>query len=62
MWQQNSSATSATFTEQVGRTYGFYSIARDLAGNTELPKTAAEATTVADIVPPVTAVATFTSA
>jgi len=28
-----------------GHTYGFYSIARDLVGNTELAKTAAEATT-----------------
>ncbi len=44
-WQQNTTATSAAYTGQVGHTYGFYSIATDLVGNVEGPKTAAEATT-----------------
>jgi uncharacterized repeat protein (TIGR01451 family) len=45
-WQTNTTASSATFTGQVGHTYGFYSIARDLVGNVEAAKTAAEATTL----------------
>ncbi len=36
---------SATFTGQVGNTYGFYSIATDNAGNVEATPSAAEATT-----------------
>jgi hypothetical protein len=43
----NTAATSASFTGEAGHTYGFYSIARDLVGNVENPKTAAEATTQA---------------
>jgi len=56
VWQQNTTSTSATFTGQVGHTYGFYSLARDLVGNVEALKTAAEATTqvVTDTTPPVT--------
>lgn len=45
VWQQNTTATSATFTGQVGHSYGFYSIATDLVGNVEAPKSMAEATT-----------------
>jgi len=41
----STSQTSATFIGQVGHTYGFYSLASDLVGNAEAPKTAAEATT-----------------
>ncbi len=37
--------TFVTFTGQAGHTYGFYSIARDLAGNVEGAKPVAEATT-----------------
>lgn len=44
-WQQNTTATSAAYTGQIGHTYGFYSIATDLVGNVEGPKTVAEATT-----------------
>ena len=53
--QQQTTATSATFTGQFGHTYAFYSIARDLTGNIEDSKTAAEATTrvVLDTTPPV---------
>src|SRR5207253_7832664 len=60
-FQTNTTATSATFNGQVGHTYGFYSIARDLVGNVEAVKTAAEATTQVatstslDTTPPVTA-------
>jgi hypothetical protein len=57
----NTSAISATFTGQLGHTYGFYSIARDLVGNVEASKTTAEATTLVSLVtdntPPVTSAA-----
>jgi hypothetical protein len=57
-WLTNTTATSATFTGQLGHIYAFYSIARDLVGNVEASKTAAEATTqvalVTDTTPPVT--------
>jgi hypothetical protein len=54
-WQKNTTATSATFTGQSGHTYGLYSIARDLVGNIEPPKTSAEAaTSVGDTTAPVT--------
>lgn len=45
VFQAHTSATTATFTGQSGHTYSFYSIARDLVGNVESAKTAAEATT-----------------
>jgi len=56
VWQQNTTSTSATFTGQLGHTYGFYSIARDLVGNVEAAKSTAEATTqvTTDTTPPVT--------
>ena len=44
-WQTNTTSTSAVFDGQVGHSYGFYSIARDLVGNVEPGKTSAEATT-----------------
>jgi hypothetical protein len=44
-FQANTTATSATFTGQAGHRYEFYSIARDLVGNVESTKTAAETTT-----------------
>jgi uncharacterized repeat protein (TIGR01451 family) len=60
-FQTNTTATSAQFVGQTGHTYGFYSIARDLVGNIEPPKTAAETTTLAgnniDTIPPITTVA-----
>ncbi len=37
--------TSATFTGQIGHTYGFYSVATDNVGNVQATPTAAEATT-----------------
>jgi hypothetical protein len=51
LWQVNTTATSAAYTGQVGHTYGFYSIARDLVGNMEAPKTTAEATTTVTATP-----------
>jgi hypothetical protein len=45
VWQQQTTATSATFSGQVGHSYGFYSIGQDLVGNIETAKNAAEATT-----------------
>jgi hypothetical protein len=55
-FQTNTVATSAMFTGQTGHSYAFYSIARDLVGNVEGAKTAAEATTqvvTGDTTPPV---------
>lgn len=42
----NVTSTTATFTGQLGHTYGFYSIAQDVAGNTEPAKSAAETSTL----------------
>jgi hypothetical protein len=55
-FQTNTTATSATFTGVLGHTYRFYSIARDLVGNVETPKTTADTTTTisTDAIPPTT--------
>jgi hypothetical protein len=55
-FQTNTTARSATFTGQAGHRYAFYSIARDLVGNVQPAKSAAEASTqvVLDTTPPVT--------
>jgi hypothetical protein len=50
-FQTNTTATSATFTGQVGHTYAFYSIARDLVGNVEGAKTAADTSTTITLPP-----------
>jgi hypothetical protein len=44
-WLSNVTSTQAYYTGSLLHTYGFYSIALDVAGNQENPKTAAEATT-----------------
>jgi hypothetical protein len=44
-WLTDTSAIQATYSGAAGHTYRFYSIARDLVGNTEAPKSTAEATT-----------------
>ena len=44
-WQTNTPATSAMFFGEDGRTYEFYSIARDLTGNVEVKRPLAEAAT-----------------
>jgi hypothetical protein len=44
-WQTNTTSTSAVFNGQVGHSYGFYSIARDLVGNVEPGKSTAETST-----------------
>jgi protein-disulfide isomerase len=61
VWQQNTTSTSATITGQLGHTYGFYSIARDLVGNVEPAKTVAETTTTVTVPPPDYALSTTTS-
>jgi hypothetical protein len=43
LWQSGTTATAATFQGQVGHRYGFYSIARDRAGNIETKNAVAEA-------------------
>jgi hypothetical protein len=51
------SSPSATFTGQSNTTYAFYSIAHDLAGNTEVKQPIIESSTyVPDLTPPVTSV------
>ncbi|MGD9733627.1 MAG: hypothetical protein AB7U45_15735, partial [Desulfamplus sp.] len=47
-WIANSKETSAVFTGIMGHTYGFYSIAKDNAGNVEPSKTLAETSTLID--------------
>jgi hypothetical protein len=46
-WLSNTTATSGTFVGTLGHSYGFYSIAQDLAGNVQAGKTLADATTQA---------------
>lgn len=57
-WLTNTTATQGTYTGVNGHGYAFYSIARDLVGNVENAKTAAEATTTVEA-PPVTTTAQF---
>jgi hypothetical protein len=61
VWQSNTTSTSAAFTGQLGHTYSFYSIARDLVGNVEPAKTVAEGTTTVAVPPPDYALSTTTS-
>jgi len=49
-------ATSATFTGQSGHTYGFYSIATDMAGNVQTTPSGPQATTLIDTVAPTSSV------
>jgi CSLREA domain-containing protein len=44
-WVTGTQATSASYTGSASHSYGFYSIATDLLGNTEAPKSQAEANT-----------------
>jgi hypothetical protein len=44
-WLTNTTSTQGTYSGVGSHTYGFYSIARDLVGNVESAKSAAEATT-----------------
>jgi hypothetical protein len=44
-WLSGTTLTSSTYTGTTGHTYGFFSIATDAAGNIEVLKSAAEATT-----------------
>ncbi len=53
----NTTQTSATFTGQDGHTYGFYSIATDVAGNVQPTPGSAQATTQVDTTTPTSSVA-----
>jgi RHS repeat-associated protein/uncharacterized repeat protein (TIGR01451 family) len=53
LFQQGTTQTSATFTGQVGHTYGFYSVATDNVGNRQATPSAAQATTTVIPPPPV---------
>ncbi len=53
-WLSHTTATQASYTGQFGHTYGFFCIARDMAGNVENWQTAAEATTRVSVTPPTT--------
>ncbi len=57
LFQDNTTQTSAPFTGQNGHTYGFYSVATDLAMNSELPPAGAQATTIVDTFAPTSSVA-----
>jgi uncharacterized repeat protein (TIGR01451 family) len=56
MWQGNTTATTAHFTGQPGKTYAFYSVARDQVGNLEDAPPTPDATiqVLGDAVPPTT--------
>ncbi|NES99667.1 MAG: DUF4114 domain-containing protein [Sphaerospermopsis sp. SIO1G1] len=45
LWQDNITATSATYTGELNQTYGFYSVATDNVGNEEAVPTVADTTT-----------------
>jgi len=51
LWQSDTSATSATYTGQVGHTYGFYSVATDNVGNVQPTPAAAQATVQIVLIP-----------
>jgi hypothetical protein len=48
-WLVNTDLTTATYAGNVGRSYGFYSVARDGAGNEQPRPTAAQATTTVSV-------------
>jgi hypothetical protein len=61
-WLIDTTSTTAAYTGAVGNTYGFYSIAKDGAGNIETSKTAAEATTQVVIAPTTAVVSAWPTA
>ena len=54
-WMQDTTATSATFTGQTGKSYAFFSIARDQVGNVQEMPSAPDTTTRLGASPPGTA-------
>jgi hypothetical protein len=50
-WLLTTEDTSATFTGQSGRTYAFFSLARDTAGNSEPLKTSGDTSTTIQVIP-----------
>jgi autotransporter-associated beta strand protein/parallel beta-helix repeat protein len=56
-WLTNTTLNSAAYTAGVdGHTYGFYSVAKDNAGDVQLTPTAAQASTTVDTTPPTSSV------
>lgn len=53
LWLSETADTSASFTGQVGKSYAFYSIARDFVGNTEAPPVTPDAITTVVLTQPV---------
>ena len=51
LWIADTSATSATFAGDISKRYGFYSIARDVAGNVQPTPQGAQATTLVTFTP-----------
>jgi hypothetical protein len=45
LWQDDTTASSATYSGSFGRTYSFYSVAADNVGHVELPPELADAST-----------------
>lgn len=54
-WSQDTTATSATFTGQTGKSYAFFSIARDQVGNVQEMPSSPDTTTRLGASPPGTA-------
>ncbi len=66
LWQSDTTATSATYTGEIGQTYGFYSVATNNVGNIQPTPSGAQATTTiagppASKVSPLPATTTATS-
>jgi RHS repeat-associated protein len=48
LWLDNTTATAATYSGEVGRTYSFYSVAQDYVGHIEAPPLVPDTTTTVD--------------
>jgi ELWxxDGT repeat protein len=56
-WRSNTTETSAAFTGQNGHRYGFYSVAKDNAGNVQKRPSTAQAVTTVDVAAPTASLA-----
>ncbi len=61
LWQAGTTKTSATYTGQVGHTYGFYSVATDLLGLVQPTPASAQATTKVALTQPPLPLVTMTN-
>jgi hypothetical protein len=61
VFKSSTTQTSATFTGQDGHTYGFYSVATEIDGDTQTPPIAAQSTTLVDGTPPSSSVAALSN-